>query len=242
MGKPALSTLFRESVDRNISDGSTTIKLRFQSLNRRSQKMLARLLDTSRDKASEYWKERRHLVVARVNEVADDKVIDSIIESERGTVVTVTDLAPNASDEEKEKYDKEKEAEKKWEELRREELAGMDMQSQRDILLERAVNNLVTRDTYNDWLEQSVCEVVVDRETNQRIFTRSDSAKDLETYTHVDDISPELYDQLLEIWRGFMNEMSAKKIREAARSGDFLDSGESLSPDSDSPGETTETQ
>jgi len=186
----------------------------------------------------------RESLVEQVSGLNLEMCIDMLLNLERPTATNVADLAPGGSEEETKKAkEKEEAATKKWEEARKAELAEMELAEVREIVVRRQETLFVQARAIQDYINQTLCLMVIDPETGEPAFSADEFLEDGHTPSpnYIGHLMPELRDQLLKFREQFLAKRSDKAVRKTAEDKSFLPSGESPSPDTGTPGETTET-
>ena len=179
----------------------------------------------------------RKTIEDSVSQLNTEQIVDVIVGIERPIASDKADLAPNGTSEETlAAKKKEDEAIAKWEEARKKELSEMGVAELREIVVRRQESLFVQARAVQDYINDSLCQMVVDAESGNALFSM-----DPKDDKYIGKIMPELRNQLLRFREEFLAKRAEKPIRKTAEDKDFLRSGESPKAATDSPGETTET-
>lgn len=236
-----LFDLFRDRDTFEVKDaeGNVVETVTFQALDWQQNNVASRSLDVSRIRVRQEFETLGTLkqFMDQIKAMTIDRVIAAILDYERPTAQATADLAPNAETAEtSETEKKETDAVAKWEAARRKELEATDEEEVREKLLERHQDIFVNARALEDWINEALSMQIIDPETGERLFSSDRTAPN-----YVGRLMPEIRQQLITFQREFQKRRSDKTIRRAAESRDFLSSGESPNPDTDTPGETTAT-
>lgn len=249
MGKKNLFDLFKEYETQTIKDDAgDEVSYAFRALDYTQHQSIIEQMDAARKeaKAKLDTQDTKDRLMEQIDEWKTDKIVDAIIDLERGTVEANADLAPGAEQpSEEERAKAEKAAVEKWEAQRREELQkliGPELPDGppdvllRKMLIERQIRALILVQTNARFLEDAVVKMVVDPETKEPMFSA-----DPKDANHIGRLMPQTRDLIVEAWQKFINKTNEKRMRAAAKDPRFLQSGDSANKGVATPGETTET-
>ncbi len=236
-----LFDLFRDREEFVVLDreGAAVTTIAMQALDWQQNNSLVKTMEAARIRVRAEMEKNgeRKSIEDSVSQLNAEQIIDVIVGIERPITTNVADLAPNGTSEETAAArKKEDEAIKKWEEARRAELGTMDLAELREIVVRRQESLFVQARAVQDYINDSLCLMVVDAETGEPLFS-----KDSEVDNYIGGIMPELRNQILKFREDFLAKRAEKPIRKTAEDKSFLSSGESPSPATDSPGATIET-
>lgn len=233
----------REEYELKDSDGKPFLTVIFQALDWQQNNRAARALDDARFRVRAEM-EKNGIRDGWKNQVADtdkSQAINIVIAYEKPTAESVADLAPNGTSEENPEAEKKEEtALEKWEKKRREELESMEVEEVHALLVERQENLYIQARALDNYMNEALAMMVIDPETGEPLLTADPD--DGSGRLFVASLMPEVRQQLMRIRQEFINQRSEKAVRKGAESKDFLSSGESPSPDTATPGETTATR
>lgn len=229
----------REVFDVKGPDDAVVMQVTFQALDWQQNNRAARALDEARFRVRaefaktgvlENWRKQ-------VEEADKEQSINILIAYEKPTAESVADLAPNAVNEDGSESDKkEGDAVKQWEDKRRKDLAEMELDEIHELLVQRQENLYIQARALDDYMNEALSMMIVDPATGDPVFSADPEAENF-----IGELMPELRQQLITFRQQFIEKRSEKAIRKGAEDKDFLSSGESPSPDTATPGETTET-
>lgn len=236
-----LFDLFRDREDFAVldRDGHEVAVVTLQALDWQQNQALVKTMESARLRVRiEMEKnEERQRIEESVVQLTEAQLVEIIVSVERPLASSVADLAPNGlSEESQEAKKKEEEAIKRWEESRTKELGSLSLAELRDIVVRRQESLLVQARAVQDYINESLCLMVIDPETGDSLFSLEETSAD-----YIGRIMPELRTQLLKFREEFLAKRAEKPVRKAAEDPAFLASGESPKSDTDSPGATTET-
>ena len=248
-GRSGASKLFdlfrdRETFDVKDAEGNVVERVTFQALDWQQNNLLIKQMEQARlrVRAEMEKNQERDGIVDSIAQLSAEQLIDIVINIERPIATNVADLAPNGTEEETEAARlKEKEATEKWEAARRKELVEMEITEVREILIRRQESLFIQARAVQDYINESLCQMLVDPETGDTLFASQDDNLPAHESRYIGRLMPEVRNQLLKGREEFLAKRSEKQVRKAAEDRSFLASGESPKSDTATPGETTET-
>lgn len=173
----------------------------------------------------------RALAVENLEGKSKDEFIEQILSLERPYAEDISDLAPGADDE-----GKEKSAVERWREKRSKDLDGMDEEVLRAMLVDRQIRTAVEIEAAQKFIDETLVRMVVDPATLEPLFSNDPTAPNF-----LGRLASQTRAQLLEHRQKLYAMAGEKQIRKVAADPVFLSSGESPSGPDGSPGETTVT-
>lgn len=236
-----LFDLFRDREEFTVTNkaGEPVTVVAIQALDWQQNNALVKTMEAARLRVRAEMQQNgeRKTIEDSVSQLNAEQLADVIIGIERPIATNTADLAPNGTSEETvAAQKKEEEAIKKWEEARKKELGTMELDELRDVVVRRQESLFVQARAIQDYINDSLCQMVIDAESGDPLFSMDPEAKN-----YVGKVMPELRNQLLKFREDFLSKRAEKPIRKTAEDTAFLSSGESPSPATASPGETTET-
>jgi hypothetical protein len=236
-----LFDLFRDREEFTVTNhaGDPVTVVAIQALDWQQNNALVKTMEAARlrVRAEMQTNSERKTIEDSVSALNIEQIVDVIVGIERPIASNVADLAPNGTSEETAAAKKkEEEAIAKWEEARKNELADMKLDELREIVVRRQESLFVQARAVQDYINDSLCQMVVDAESGEFLF-----AMDPKAENYIGKIMPELRNQLLKFREEFLAKRAEKPIRKVAEDKSFLLSGESPKSGTDSPGATTET-
>jgi hypothetical protein len=236
-----LFDLFKDREEFTVTNqaGDPVTVVAMQALDWQQNNALVKTMEAARlrVRAEMASNNERKTIEDSVSALNTEQLVDVIVGIERPIASNTADLAPNGTSEETEQAKKkEEEAIAKWEAARKAELAEMDLSELREIVVRRQESLFVQARAVQDYINDSLCQMVVDVESGEFLFSMDQKAQN-----YIGKIMPELRNQLLKFREEFLAKRAEKTVRKAAEDPGFLPSGESPKADTDTPGETTET-
>jgi hypothetical protein len=235
-----LFDLFKDREEFTVTDkdGEPITVIAIQALDWQQNNELLKTIEVARlrVRAEMTTNNERKTIEDSISALNTEQLVDIIVGIERPLASNVADLAPNGTSEETSAAKKkEEEAIAKWEEARKKELAEMELDELREIVVRRQESLCVQARAVQDYINDSICRMVIDADSRDFLFSM-----DAKADNYIGKIMPELRNQLLKFREEFLAKRAEKTIRKAAEEPGFLSSGESPSPSVDSPGETME--
>lgn len=246
-GASKLFDLFRDREPFEVKDGAGQVveTVTFQALDWQQNNLLIKQMEQARlrVRAEMEKNQERDGIVDSIAQLSVEQLTDVILNIERPIATNVADLAPNGTEEETEAArQKEKEATDKWEASRRKELAEMEIAEVREILVRRQESLFIQARAVQDYINESLCQMIVDPETGDTLFSSQEKLADgTPDPKYIGRLMPEVRNQLLKGREEFLGKRNEKQVRKAAEDRSFLASGESPKAPIATPGETTET-